>query len=96
MNKGSGDPHGHSFDLLFQLVPVCGILVLTIVLYMLGFLSQSFISRNWLSFLVTALIALYLAVGCILTIWKMIFPDRIPCSGCKGIGTVQGVDEKNG
>ena len=94
LKKASNDPYGHSFDILFQIIPVLGIFFLTILLYMIGLLSASFVANNWLGLLVSGLVTLYIVIGCMLNIWRMIFSERIPCLTCMGSGLIEHSEEK--
>ena len=75
--------------MLWAIVPFVGYLLLLALLYMVGVLNPKFISNNWIGLLLGSMVALYLAVACLLTIWRLIVPGRRRCEVCQGTGILQ-------
>ena len=78
-----------ALDVLFAIVPFFGYLLLLALAYMVGVLSPKFISDNWICLLLGSMVALYLAVACLLTIWRLIVPGRRRCETCQGAGMLR-------
>jgi hypothetical protein len=78
-----------ALDVLWAIVPFVGYLLLLALLYMVGVLNPKFISNNWIGLLLGSMVALYLAVACLLTIWRLIVPGRRRCEVCQGTGMLR-------